>query len=1202
MSNKNKIKYKIKENNFARNNKFIEQLYFDESDNSNNYTNKSNYIIKVKTKINPNERDVFLNLENFNINNGRLTELPIKDEYYKRNQYSNNINKKNLKYYKEFFQERNYLEKIKFLQLWWKTIFQIIKIQKHLRGFLYRQRLIEELDKEEIAVDNLLFFIKSYKKIVFKIFVFRLRKHKPDLRYYLIKWNEIIKKLSIVKKLINTYNYKDIQNIIFNTTTDIVKLDYEYNNNFFLRDSTNSLINNGGMMNDNYNVDNHINDENNFCINDEKIMPSIENYSRKNNTKYLKSNLLTPSMNLMKNKKYYNFGKNMTYNNSNNINKINKINNNIYKNKFNKINKNKKLKRNFNDENKHRNSVNINNKAQKLKNNVLIKNCYTPGSNPLILSSNNKIKKRIKNNTNILNTENDKLEQGKMNLNYITGKTFKKNKGNNKLISKDIIPFSMINQLEINPKINNTLSSSNNKINSHIKKLKIYENHLQEYKNLNNNKDKDINPNIKENIRIKKQNINNNIHQTNSKKHDVKYKLKKNFISTSIDQLQNINNIIFNSNINNNYFYHQNQTELSKNINTISSFNSSYFNTNKTNKNIDTRKYLKLWHNKTYFYIIRNKLRGLFKIHKLSNDFEKTEVSIFFGNFKKIYIFIIETKLKEYFIKCKNKLIKNILIKCTVYKIFRRYKEIVFKKIILEKLKNYLMLNQKQIFDEIERDIENFNKKNCIFNYPRKKVIINNQDQLFLNINPLKKESNLPFPNINKSMLNLIHPLEHIYLNGTDNKQEYNFTEENQPFTFNPHNYKKDIDLITQLNQLTIVINLIEQLRIKNKKETVEQNRNKNALLLNFFHKWKNILNNKNIINNFTHEHTVPTDNEELTPHTINDNIQSESELGTKSDQLTFSLTSNSNNEKKSKYVPVHGVKYFHAKKQRQNNIENKKNKKYKINNLIDKYKTNTILTKNDGSSQTYKSDKSENTESNLNTNDNYKTYNDYNSLESFNSLATNCDKYMKINNLNDFQKIKNTSNIYHRKTVGITSKNFLGNNNISRINHKMKNDQYTNDSINYILDNNRSDFLGLLNNATFNVDYKIEPFVFINNNTNIANKEINYGNIYNSMKDSESDNIYGFKKPNKIEEKEICFFSNKNVNNLNIVKNEHNNFNNYNSNISIINEIKKYYNEDIDLYNNDEQKKKFNSFIINIFNNNIIMTQNSKTKRSKSK
>ena len=1137
-----------------------------------------------------------LNLENINGNNERLTEIPMNNESYKRKQYSNNINKKNIKYFKEFYQERNYLEKIKFIQLWWKTIFQIIKIQKHLRGFLYRQRLIEELDREEIAVDNLLFFIKSYKKIVFKIFIFRLSKYKPSIRYYFIKWNAIISKIRILKKLLNTFNYKNIQNIILNTTTDIMKLDYEYNKNFFLRDSTNSLVNNRGMMNDNYNEDNHINDENNFSFDAEKIMPSIENYSRKNNTKYLKRNLFTPSMNFMKNNKYNNIGKDLTYNNSNNINKIN---NNIYKNKFNKINKNKKIKKNLNEENKHRNSVNINNKAQRLKNNDLIKNCYSPSSNPLILSSNEKIKKRIKNNTNILNTE---IEHNKIKSNNMTGKRFKRSKINNKFVSKEIIPFSMINNLENNSKINNALSSPDNKINSHNKKLKIYENHLQEYKK-NEHKVKDNNPNKKENIKVKKQK--NTMNNQKSKKNDIKYKLKKNLMSASIDQLQNINNIIFNSNINNNYFYPQNNTELSNNnINTISSFNSSFFNTNKINKIIEPVKYLKLWHNKTYYDIIRNKLRGLSKIFKFSKRFRKTQICVFFGFFKKFYIFIIEVKIKEYFIKYRNKIIRNILIKCTVYKVFNRYKEIVFKKLILEKLQNYLITNQKLIYKEIEKDIENFNKNNYIFNNPRKKVIINNPNQLFININPLNKTNNL-VPSINKSMLDLIHPLDHIYLNNIGNKKEYNITEENQTFIFNSNNYKKDIDIVTQLNQLTMVINLVEQLRIKNKKEKDIQNKNKDMILLNYFHKWKNTINNKKIIL----EYTVPTDIEELTQHTINDNIYSESELGTKSDQLTFTFTSNRNNVNNNKYIPVHGVKYFHCKKKKQNNIDNNTNKKYKINNLINKYKTNTILTKNEGSSQIHKNDKNENSESNLYNYDNYKTFNDCGLLENNILLSNNCDKFMKINNLikkakiDDLQKNQNSPNIYHKKTIGTSLKNNVNiNNNYSRINYKIKNEQYTNDSINNTLDNYGSNFLGLINNGTFNLDYKIEPFVFFKNNTNNTKNENNYGNTYNNIGDSESDNKFGFKKLNKIEEKEICFFSNKKDNDTNMIKNKNNNFNNYKENISIINEIKKYYNDDIDIYNNEEQKKKYNSFIINIFNNNIIMAENTKNKRSKSK
>ena len=1027
------------------------------------------------------------------------------------------------------------------------------------------------------------------------MFIFKLKEHKPSIRYYLMKWNGIMNKTNIIRQLINKYNYKNINNNILNTTTDLMKLEDDY----LLRDSTNSILNNRVYMNDNYNIDNHTNDENNFTIDDEKILLSIENYSRKNKKKLIKSNLFIPDI-----------SKNITYSNTNNINKINKINNHIYKNKFNKINKNKKLKENINDENMHRNSANINNKPEaRLKDNNFNKNCYTPGSNHLILSSNNKIKKRIKNNTNILSTENYKVEKNKINSNNMTGKRFKRDKISNKLIEKEIIPFSMINNFEKISKVNSVLSISNKKKSLHNKKLKIYENHIQEYKKLNDNKtqkNKENNYNNEENIKVQKQKKNNNKRKTKINEKN-NYFLKKNFMSASIDQLPNINNFIYDNNIDNTYYYKQNQTELTNNNNnTISSFNSSFLNTNKTNhKNVDIRKYLKLWYNKTYYYIIINKFRGLSKIMPFFNNYRKIQIHIFFGNFK---IFIYTQKLQEYFNKYKNKIIKNILIKCTIYKVFNKYKEIVFRKNLLKKLREYLIKNQKQIYNEIEKDIADFNKKNYLFNCPRKKVIINNQNQLFININPLNKTNNYIYSSINKSMLNLIHPLDPIYLNNTDNKDEYNFTEENQPFTFNPHNYKKDIDKITQQNQLTMVINLIEQLRTKNKKEMHNNNDNyKNISLLNYFLKWKNTLNNKKIkINNLIHEHTVPTDIEELTQHTINDNIQSESELGTKSDQLTNTISFNNNIIKSNKYVPVRGVKYFHGKKQKQNIFENISNKKYKINHLIDKYKTNTILTKNDGIALTSsKNVKNEYTQSNLNINDNYKTFNDYNSLDYNNLLSNNSDKFMKANNLvkkstiNELQKNQNTLNIYHRKTVGTTFKNNLySNNNISRINYKIQNEQYINDSISYTLDNYGSNFLGLLNNATFS-DYKLEPLILINNNTNNEN---NYGNTYNNIIDLQKQNVFGFKKLNKIEEKEICFITNKNDVNINLDKNQNHNFNNYNANISIINEIKKYYNEDIDIYNNDEQKKKFNSFIINIFNNNIIMTQNPKTKRSKSK
>ena len=260
--NKNNIKniYKNKEitNNFHRNNKSMNPPFLDDDQNNSNYINRSNYKIKVKTKINQNEKELLV--KNFNklnykndingkniFNDNCFTDLLINPKYYKRHQHSNNITKKHIKLFKDYEQEEILLDKIKFLQLWWKTIFQIIKIQKHMRGFLYRKKLIEELDREEIAVDNLLFFIKSYKKIVFKIFINKLKNFKPGINYYFNKWNEKIKKTIIINKLINLYNKNINKNIKLNlnnyndinkTNIELMKIGNIYDKNYFIRDST----------------------------------------------------------------------------------------------------------------------------------------------------------------------------------------------------------------------------------------------------------------------------------------------------------------------------------------------------------------------------------------------------------------------------------------------------------------------------------------------------------------------------------------------------------------------------------------------------------------------------------------------------------------------------------------------------------------------------------------------------------------------------------------------------------------------------------------------------------------------------------------------------------------------------------------------------------------------------------------------------
>ena len=818
--------------------------------------------------------------------------------------------------------------------------------------------------------------------------------------------------------------------------------------------------------------------------------------------------------------------------------------------------------------------------------------------------SNNKLrKKRIKKNNNIVNTDSNKSEN--KNKTNLTGKKYKKTKLTNKLISKDIIPFSMSSNNENISELNSLTISSNNILLPN-KKLKIYENHLYEYKNISKNKSNG------NNIKIKKNNIKNKNNNLNAKVNEHSNMTEDKIKVSYNENLGNINsnsnfiskdNLSDNNGQNNNNSFQQKQTEISNNKYTISSFESSFLNSMKSNiKKGDSNnliKYFIIWHKKTFYDKIKDKLRSLFLFFKFDNKIKKNKMFIFIQNFKYFYSNILISQIKDLFNKCIIIIIKKSLLKCYMYKIFKKYYEIAYKKKILEKLREYIIQKHKKIISEIHNDIKHLSRasKNIPI-YPKNKVIFNNKTQLFININPFIKNNNLLITT-NKSMFNLIHSEDNINLKQNDSNKNI-YTE------YNDIDKKKDI--VSQLNQLTMVINLMEHIRIKNIK--------KNHLsILNYFLKWKKeainkILKHKN--SKLLGEHIIFSDIEDLalTKNTINDNNQSESELASKSDNnnpLGFSLLSNAQkNNTSNKYVPVRGVKCFHGKIKQKIDPFNK-NANYKINNLIDKYKTTTISTTTNLNNKTYNNKDGIEIIDN-NANDNFRTFNDFNTLQCNNVVINNSNNILKLNNL--VQKAKliepskacNSKCIYHRKALGA---------NISICNNKIKNSQNVNDSINTTLDNYGTNFLSLINNPILYGDYKLEPLVLLDDNIN--NYDINYNiinNKYNKINENyDVENLYGIKKSNKIEEKEVCFISNK-INNYNdINKNikiiKHNKNDNYdNEDISIVREIKKYYNEDNKIYNNDEQKKKFNSFIINIINNTIIMSQKTKTesKRSNSK
>ena len=107
--------------------------------------------------------------------------------------------------------KKSIIQYVTFIQLWWKTIYQIIKIQKYLRGYLYRIKLLKTLEINQRILYGLIGFSKLLKKIIFHNLIFSIYDMLMNkLKYYLYKWNEIIIKKIITLKLKNYSHHKKI--------------------------------------------------------------------------------------------------------------------------------------------------------------------------------------------------------------------------------------------------------------------------------------------------------------------------------------------------------------------------------------------------------------------------------------------------------------------------------------------------------------------------------------------------------------------------------------------------------------------------------------------------------------------------------------------------------------------------------------------------------------------------------------------------------------------------------------------------------------------------------------------------------------------------------------------------------------------------------------------------------------------------------
>ena len=740
-----------------------------------------------------------------------------------------------------------------------------------------------------------------------------------------------------------------------------------------------------------------------------------------------------------------------------------------------------------------------------------------------------KILKRIIINKIVTTFYKNQIKLGRINKNQIKNLLTEPNKSNNLLNEIDISNMKSNSKRLNDTKNKNKIEKNTNNITSNLKSssAKFCQSDITFYRNSTNIKN-DYNQYMKNGIKTSHLYNNEYLNKLTDKifykeKNTHKNKIKPQ-ISCKIEKYpkeivpysggKNVDKIKFNSltdsiySVNRNFkvyenhlneFKASNKNRLTKNkkkIKSKSKKNSTKrFNTKSKNNNNDNKlkKHFRLWYHKIYIILVINKLRSLSKFKIILSSIRKK-------NFK---LFIQKTNLlnNKHISKLKNslyifriKLIKKAIEKCYLYKIFIRYKDIIYKRIILEKLKE----NNNNICIEKEKDIKNLNNKN---NKNTPNQIIENNKNIF--IKP--------------------HIINEYKVNSFESKTYIN---RNQIMK----QYSQGIDMITEINQLTMVINLIEKKRI-----------NYNIKLINYyFTKWKNITKYNSIYNGaYTYKNVSPKDE-------------------------YYELYLNANNRNNKNIINKSKKKYI-------NTFDNKTINRNEIIKLIDKFKINTIVANKEG-------------DNNIK-NDNYMTFTNCDTLEynmnNLNNINTEeTYKYSKVNQpmKAKIHEYKHLQNIYYKKSINSSSKSKNNINNISRTNKKIENFQYANDSINTTVDNNCCNFLGILNNVTL----VKETIKHDNENDNTHKRYIGIKN-----------------KGNKIEEKTVCLYPNKKKKILNR-RNNHN----YNEDTTIISEFKKYYNKFVQTFTNSEQKKKFNSFIINIFNNTILVNDNSenKSRRSNSK
>ena len=105
---------------------------------------------------------------------------------------------------------KNNAKKIGLIQEWWKTMFKIIKLQKNMRGFLFRKKLMNNLEHQEKLLQFITEFDNIHNYHVYKQFMDNLKRKRDYEKAKLMeKCEDFNDKLDNLEKLHNLKNFKN---------------------------------------------------------------------------------------------------------------------------------------------------------------------------------------------------------------------------------------------------------------------------------------------------------------------------------------------------------------------------------------------------------------------------------------------------------------------------------------------------------------------------------------------------------------------------------------------------------------------------------------------------------------------------------------------------------------------------------------------------------------------------------------------------------------------------------------------------------------------------------------------------------------------------------------------------------------------------------------------------------------------------------